>query len=283
MKRALPTISILALLAACNGGDPGESSATTSGTGDPGTGDGSTSSTSAEPGTTVVPTSTDGTTTAATTTTGDDTTTTTAPTTDDATTAPADPCEPDPCVAPQNCVEGACVDPAHPGVGEVVLVELMIVPRELSDFEAEWFELKNVGERHLDLDGCTLARNNGNPVPIDAGGPLLLAPGELLLFGRTTDKALNGGLELDYVYGTDALTLNNTNGVLTLACDDLVIDSVEYAAGLWPYGTGDALALDPGHEDAVANDSPDVWCRALVEYAPPMNYGSPGQQNPPCR
>ncbi|PCC68817.1 lamin tail domain-containing protein [Nannocystis exedens] len=298
-KRASHTLLTLALLPACNGGGTGDPSAPTTGASDS---DGPTGSTTdVAPNATEAPTTGSATsqtltgdaTTEAPTTgsatsqtlTGDATTEapTTGTTTGDATTEPTDPCEPNPCTAPQNCVEGACVDPAHPAAGEVILVEMMIDVRELGDNNGEWIEFKNVSDRHVDLNGCTLSDVEvGAAFPIDAGGPLVIAPGALVLMGKTTDAAVNGGITVDHAYG-DAIALNDTNGIITLACAELPVDIVEYFAGLWPYGTGDGLQLDPGHEDATANDDPESWCRALEEYAPPMNTGTPGAPNPPCR
>lgn len=85
-----------------------------------------------------------------------------------------------------------------------------------------------------------------------------------------------------YEHG-DKVALRNFDGVLSLACDGVEVDVVESAAGSWPYGTGDGLQLDPGQEDALANDVPESWCRAVEEYAEGMNTGSPGAPDPPCR
>ncbi|WAS98068.1 hypothetical protein [Nannocystis punicea] len=210
-------------------------------------------------------------------------TSTTSTTTGDGTTAPIDPCDPDPCAAPQHCQDGQCLDPEPPGEGQVIVVEMMIDP-QLSDFDAEWFELLNVSDDDLDLDGCHLADLgvNDDDHPIDAGGPLVLGPGERMVMAKTVDSAVNGGLEgVAYAFA-QGFSLTNTGDAFILRCGDVDVDVVEFEPMTWPYDTGVAIQLDPGQEEALANDVPGAWCAATAEYFS-LHTGSPGAANPPCR
>lgn len=241
--------------------------------------DGTTTGTTTSTGAIETATTTTGTSTSETTT----TTTSTSTTTDEGTTEPVDPCDPDPCAAPQRCQDGACLDPEPPGAGQVLVVEMMIDPH-LSDYDAEWFELLNVSQDYLDLDGCRLADLgvNGNDHPIDAGGPLVLGPGERMVMAKTADPAVNGGIEgVAYAFAQE-FSLTNTGDAFILRCDDVDVDVVEFEPMTWPYDTGVGMQLDPGQADALANDAPAAWCAALGEYFP-MHTGSPGAPNPPCR
>lgn len=288
---------LFSTMMACNGGGADSASESTSSTstdtsaaptgssGVPttsGTSTGTVGSDSDSDGTTAGTTTGTSTSTSETTTTGTSTSETTGTSTT-GTTEPVDPCDPDPCAAPQHCQDGACLDPEPPGAGQVLVVEMMIDPH-LSDYDAEWFELLNVSEDYLDLDGCRLADLgvNGNDHPIDAGGPLVLGPGERMVMAKTADPAVNGGIEgVAYAFAQE-FSLTNTGDAFILRCDDVDVDVVEFEPMTWPYDTGVGMQLDPGQADALANDAPAAWCAALGEYFP-MHTGSPGAPNPPCR
>lgn len=205
-------------------------------------------------------------------------------TTDGTTTAPVDPCDPDPCAAPQHCEDGACIDPPHPGEGQVIVVEMMIDPATLSDYDGEWFELFNTTDQYLDLQGCHLVDLgvNDNDHTIDPGGPLVIAPGALMVMAKTTDPAANGGIA-DVAYGfAQEFSLTNTGDAFILRCADIDIDTVEFAPMVWPYDVGVGMQLDPALADATANDDPGAWCAATAEYVA-ANTGTPGAANSPCR
>lgn len=244
---------------------------------------------------------------------------TAAETTSSSTTGVVDPCDPDPCDAPGPycegnvqvtpkvacepdgegfvctsdevtmdcgelaCLDGACAPPLMPVAGEVIFVEMMQDPDKLSDFDAEWFELKNLGPLPVDLDGCRLADLgvNMDDHVLDAGGPLVILPGALMVMAKTVDPAKNGGIEgVAYGFG-DAFSLTNTGDAAILRCDDVDVDVVSYESDGWPFGVGVAMGLDPALEDATMNDLAASWCAAKVEYTA-GNTGSPGEPNPSC-
>ncbi|MEZ4380017.1 MAG: lamin tail domain-containing protein [Nannocystaceae bacterium] len=182
------------------------------------------------------------------------------------------------------CAQGACVPIAAPAEGEVIFVELLADPAVLSDFDAEWIEVKNVSDRAVDLEGCRLRDEgvNDDDHTIASGGPLLVMPGALALLAKSDDAAENGGLtEVAYSFG-GGFSLTNTGDEVILECDDVVVDALVYAPKLWPFDVGVAMALDPGREDGAQNDDPTAWCAASEEFFAD-NYGTPGVANPPCR
>lgn len=261
---------------------PDTTPATDSGSTGPGssTTDDASGSESATMGSEVPTTTADPTTTGTTT---EESSTTEGTTTEEtSTTEPVDPCDLEPCLEWQQCVDGACVEPGRPGEGQVIVVEMMIDPL-LSDFDAEWFELKNVSDEHLDLDGCRLVDLgvDGDDLLLDNGDPLVIAPGERMVMAKTADSAVNGGLQgVAYAFG-QGFSLTNTGDVFILRCDGVDVDVVEYAPMAWPVAVGVAMQLDPGQEDAAANDAAASWCAATEVYAP-MHTGTPGAANPPC-
>lgn len=182
------------------------------------------------------------------------------------------------------CSEGACVPIAAPAEGEVIFVEMLADPETLSDFDAEWVELKNVSDHPVDLEGCHLRDDgvNDDDHEIASGGPLLVMPGALVLFAKTDDAETNGGLvDVAYTFG-GGFSLTNTGDEVILQCGDVVVDALVYEPKVWPFDVGVAMALDPGHEDAGENDDPAAWCLATDEFFA-ENFGTPGVANPPCR
>ena len=183
----------------------------------------------------------------------------------------------------QACLDGVCAPPLMPAPGEVIFVELMQDPVELSDHDAEWFELKNLGPLPVDLDGCRLVDLGVNMDDhlLDAGGPLVIQPGALMVMAKSVDPLVNGGIDgVAHAFG-DAFSLTNPADAAVLRCDDVDIDVVAYESDGWPFTGGQAMGLDPGQEEATANDFAAAWCGATEEYTA-MNAGSPGAANPAC-
>ncbi len=174
--------------------------------------------------------------------------------------------------------------PDPPAPGEVVFNEIMVDPVDSADEHGEWIELLNVSNHPVDLNGSTLSDAQATHT-INAGGPLLVEAGAVLLLARSGDSALNGGLSVDYVWSSgvalandgDSLALHNRLGEL--------VDAVSYGAPwpAWPYKAGYAMQLDPSAADAASNDDPGAWCLATAPYSPAGgDRGSPGAPNPPC-
>ncbi|MEZ4451831.1 MAG: lamin tail domain-containing protein [Nannocystaceae bacterium] len=180
----------------------------------------------------------------------------------------------------QACLEGACSAPPPPIEGEVIFVEMMQNPEGLADEDAEWVELKNLGTLPVDLNGCHLADPNTDDHTINAGGPLVIKPGELMVLAKSADPMVNGGIEgVAYGYGAE-FSLNDTSDAAILRCD-IDIDTVQYEADGWPFGPGKAMGLDTTMEDAMMNDFAAAWCATKEEYAQ-MNTGTPGLPNSAC-
>jgi hypothetical protein len=198
-------------------------------------------------------------------------------------TTSAETCSPATCAAPSSCLDDECVAPQKPAPGEVIIVELMIDPVTLSDNFAEWIEVLNVSAVAVDLTGCRLLDLgvNADDHLIDAGAPLVLLPGELMLLGKSTSAADNGTIPVDYAYGEFGVSLTNTGDDLILRCDDVDVDQVGWTPEAWPYDTGVAMQLDPAMQDGVANDAATAWCAATNVYSA-GNTGTPGAANTPC-
>ena len=197
------------------------------------------------------------------------------PTTGDPTaeTTATDPCNPDPCVAPEVCVDGVCVGASAPAAGELVITELQPDPDAVADETGEWFEVLNLSAGAVDLSGCELADQGTDSHTIV--GSVVVEPGAYAVLGRS--ESTNGGVTLDYVYGTD-ISLGNSGDELAIRCAGALIDEVVYL-GSWPFGAGAATQLDASA--GAANDDVGQWCEATAVYGD-GDLGTPGSANGAC-
>lgn len=203
-----------------------------------------------------------------------DTTGATDPTdpTDPDTTA-ADPCMPDPCTAPEVCVDGVCSGVAAPMPGDVVFNELQPNPDSVTDEQGEWLELHNTAAVAVELSGCELSDQGSDSHTITSS--VVIEPGGFAVLGRV--EGANGGVTLDYAYGNQ-ISLANGEDEIALRCGADLIDELVYS-GSWPFGAGASAQLTPGA--GASNEDPAQWCEATTAYGD-GDLGSPGAANPPC-
>lgn len=165
------------------------------------------------------------------------------------------------------------------GAGDLVISELMVDPSGV-EAEREWFEVHNPTGRNLDLDGLTFSDAGADGFTVAAGAPLVVPSGGYLVFARSDDTALNGGVVADYVYA--GLTFANASDALIVAAGSLEVDRVEYDGGAtFPRTPGRALSLDPLTLDALSNDGGGSWCEATSPLTG-GDFGTPGQPNDSC-
>lgn len=179
------------------------------------------------------------------------------------------------------CYEASPTPPDQPQAGDLVITEIMVEPKNSATPDGQWFEIRNVSAKTLDLNGTVIEEMG------DLGGyvfswaieeSLLIEPGEFLVFGRTDDQNVNGGVPVDYVLPN--LQLSYFNLDIRIANTFLYhIDLLElqYAVQV-PQGA--AISLDPASQDS-GNTSSLNWCAATTPL-PNGDFGSPGVQNPDC-
>lgn len=184
------------------------------------------------------------------------------PTPDDG--SPPDDGPPPPDVPPPDEI----VAPPAPGVGEIVISEVMHSPLAGG---AAWVELYGAAAEARSLTGCAIADHAGAQVTL---GALEVSAGGYVALASAAVGGAGANHPLELVLAA--------SGTLLVICDAQVIDEVSWDAGIiWPFGEGAALSLDPGALDADENDSAASWCLSKDEYAP-GEYGTPAGTNPPC-
>jgi hypothetical protein len=156
--------------------------------------------------------------------------------------------------------------------GDLVITELMIDPKTLTDNEGEWIELYNATSTELELRGCEL--DDGSKSPHAISQVVRLAPRSYITLAR---QAMPGFMPSVVM----PLSLTNSQDGVAVRCNGVEIDRVHYDARAGSaLQSGASLSLDPGQLSAVQNDQLSAWCAATESFGPEL--GSPGQPNPAC-
>jgi hypothetical protein len=173
---------------------------------------------------------------------------------------------------------GTCACPAPPGTvavraprpGDLLVTEIYANPPD-TDGDAEWFEVKVVAtDAALDLSGVGIRREIDGPVVATIAADLCLtgAPGDYLVLGRAADPNVNGGVTVDYAYGT-TLTLANDGGYVGLVLNDELLAGYAYGA----VQDGRSLSYDEAGKE---------WCAGTMPFGTQGGFATPGQANPAC-
>ena len=167
------------------------------------------------------------------------------------------------------------------GEFNILFNEIMQNPAAVNDDMGEWFELYNAGESDVDINGWLLEDEGSDMHEIDNGGPLVIPAGGYLVLGNNSDPGTNGGVNVDYNYGSnfflsnsgDELILLNPFGVPEGATE---IDRVEWDNGAtFPDPTGASMSLsDPLLDNNIGGN----WCEATTPYGA-GDSGTPGSLN----
>jgi hypothetical protein len=158
----------------------------------------------------------------------------------------------------------------------------------VSDAEGEWFEVYNAGRFPVEMQGMLVADSAGGPTgkrqPYHAIASSLVVPsGGYVVLGKSTNTTINGGVPVDYGYGSamgfansvDALKISRSYG----AADTLTIDRTQYASAAISAKDGVSRELK---NPALDNSNMDGsnWADALVTAVyGPGGRGTPKAQN----
>jgi len=111
----------------------------------------------------------------------------------------------------------------HPLPGEMVITEIMVDPVAVSDPDGEWFELVNTNtEQSRSVEGCQVTNGDAASNTI---GAFVVQPGDHVVFARTTDVSINGGVPADLPFN---FSLTNS-GQLTFECDGQILDAISWS------------------------------------------------------
>ena len=206
----------------------------------------------------------------------------------------------DPCG--QAAPAGVCADPAEvcdagqcvargdefgvpAAAGDLLITEYManVELPDVPDNEktAEWFEIHNAMDKPVDLRGLRISDDGSDSAVLGGADPIVIDAGGFAVLGRSTDKALNGDVDVLYAYGSE-FTLANGDDEIAIALGEVVLDHVAYT-GDFPHGAGVSAAVNPEALDHTSNDDKAGWCPGAAAWSETSaQKGSPGVENPPC-
>jgi hypothetical protein len=183
---------------------------------------------------------------------------------------------------PGSLNDGCVVVPPVTESGELIITEVIQNPSAVADGSGEWFEIFNTTGSSINIDGYVIRDNDSDSHTINNGGPLNVPAGGYLVLGNNGDVATNGGVNVDYVYGTSFFL---SNGADELAIEDgagNLIDIILWDGGpVWPDPNGASMNLDPGFFSAAGNNDGLAWCEGSVAFGD-GDLGTPGAANTTC-
>jgi cysteine-rich repeat protein len=173
-----------------------------------------------------------------------------------------------------------------PGIGDLVVTEIMAHGEGGSPDPGEWFEVTNVSGKKLNLKGLIISGKTTDKdivVGIDLPMPATAA----FVFAATASGNTKVPEPIAIKYTQSAFPLANTgNDIIRLEFPKgTVIDVVEYildTAPKWPAVTqGKALQLSASATSATGNDTLGNWCYATASFAT-GKFGTPAGPNGVC-
>ena len=157
------------------------------------------------------------------------------------------------------------------GDSSIVISEIMINPSAVSDSYGEWFEVVNMTDMTIDLQGWTIKDGDENGHIINnIGNTLLISPGEYIVLSRNNDFSINGGLISDYVYEGISFS-NSEDAILLMNVEGEIIDEVQYTNS-WPILSGSSIEI---HDLNLNNNDNFNWFSATSIYGD-GDFGTPG-------
>jgi hypothetical protein len=158
----------------------------------------------------------------------------------------------------------------------------------IMDVNGEWFEVYNAGTLPVDLEGYVIADSaaSGRRPYHRISTSLVVNPGSYVVLGENSNTTDNGGVVLDYAYGT-ALTLANSLDAVKIALpvdygfgpDTVTIDRVQYSSpGVSAQNGISRELINPALDNTNMDGS--NWADAVVTAVyGPGGRGTPKAQN----
>lgn len=169
----------------------------------------------------------------------------------------------------------------------LVINEVLVNPGgTVTDASGEWFELYNAGSRAVELQNLLIADSAASgrrPYHLIASS-MVVQPGGYVVLGNSTNTTDNGGVPVDYAYGS-ALTLANSLDAIKIARlgaaagDTLTIDRTQFASAATSAQNGVSRELkNPALDNSNLDGS--NWADASVTAVyGPGGRGTPKAQN----
>ena len=160
--------------------------------------------------------------------------------------------------------------------GMIIINEIMNNPLAVADADGEWIELYNPTGSDININGLTLTDEGSDTHIINNGGTLNLPARGYLVLARNADSLTNGGVNVDYAYGSDISFADGADKIVLKHPTGLDMDRVEYDGGpLFPDPNGASMALS---EPRLDNNDGSSWCTSTAPFGD-GDAGTPGAVN----
>jgi len=154
----------------------------------------------------------------------------------------------------------------------------------ITDANGEWFEVYNAGSRAVNLQNLVIADSAAagrQPYHVITSS-ISVPSGGYVVLGASTDTIANGGVKVDYAYGS-ALVLANSLDAIKIArpygTDTLTIDRVAYASAAISAKNGVSRELiNPALDNSNVDGSNWADASTTAVYGP-GGRGTPRAQN----
>lgn len=172
---------------------------------------------------------------------------------------------PTPSVTPSPTPQATATPPRIP---QLLISEFLADPQAVSDNVGEWLEIVNIDTVAVNLRNWVLADLGSDRHTI--AQDLVIQPGQYLVFARSVDSAINGGVHASYAY-TNLTLANGQDELHLLAPDGTEIDRVGW-------GDGTALTMHSGRSWQRSAPSPTApWIESTISWTGGNgDHGTPG-------
>lgn len=174
-------------------------------------------------------------------------------------------------------VEIADNDLVCPGVGALIISEVMQNSKTVNDPPGEWFEIYNTTDADIDLFGIKFRDDITLNEFFIVDRSLIIKSKDYAVFAYNGDPATNGGVIADYGYPTAAnYTLANSTDGIVIECNGVIIDSIRWDNGAtFPNPNGASMYLLYNKYNSVDNDNGANWAVSTTPYGD-GDFGTPG-------
>ena len=153
----------------------------------------------------------------------------------------------------------------------VVITEIMVNPASVSDSYGEWFEVTNISDQVISMQGWEIKDYSldSHIIQMDNESSMI-EPGQYFVLARNGDPSINGGINVDYVY--DNFSLSNTQDqIILLDSNGATVDAVDYTSD-WNFSSGMSMEI---HDIESDNSLIENWSPSTLLFGT-GDYGTPG-------
>ena len=169
--------------------------------------------------------------------------------------------------------------PPPTAVGDIIVTEVMTEPQQVPNYYGQWFELYNASGTLLDLNGVIIRDGGGQEIQVT--GSYLIASGDYVVLGVSSNTSNNGNIPVDIVYSFNSFQIDKTGDEILVYYNSVLLDDFTWTSA-WGLSAIKARQLAPQGFTEWANGLEANWCDSQGYISPLGLYGTPGSANHYC-